>query len=60
MLLRRNVLDRHHLRAGDELPMAIAIWIDRTYQRCRRKARPGRLSPAEFEAIVTKNGQSGA
>ena len=36
-----------------ELRLAIITWIERTYHRRRRQARLGRLTPIEFEAIMT-------
>ena len=37
----------------DDLRMAIVIWIERTYHRRRRQARLGRLTPIEYETIMT-------
>ncbi len=28
-------------------------WIERTYHRCRRQASLGRLTPIEFETVMT-------
>jgi transposase InsO family protein len=52
-LLPKNVLDRHRWATRDELPIAIVTWIERTYHRRRRQAALGRLTPIEFEAIMT-------
>jgi len=41
---------RRHSR--DELRIAIALWIERTYHRRRRQSRLGRLTPVEFEVIM--------
>ena len=52
-LLQRNVLDRHRWNNQHELRIAIVTWIERTYHRRRRQARLGRLTPIEFETIMT-------
>jgi transposase InsO family protein len=52
-LLQRNVLDRQHWATRDQLRIAIVTWIERTYHRRRRQARLGRLTPIEFETIMT-------
>ena len=52
-LLQRDVLDRRRWATRDELRIAIVTWIERTYHRRRRQARLGRLTPIEFETIMT-------
>ena len=52
-LLQRNILDRQRWSTREELRIAIVTWIERTYHRRRRQARLGRLTPIEFEAIMT-------
>ena len=52
-LLQRNVLDRQRWATREELRIAIVTWIERTYHRRRRQPRLGRLTPVEFEAIMT-------
>jgi len=52
-LLQRNVLDRHRWTSREQLRIAIITWIERTYHRRRRQARLGRLTPIEFETIMT-------
>jgi transposase InsO family protein len=52
-LLQRNVLDRQKWASREELRVAIVTWIERTYHRRRRQPRLGRLTPVEFEAIMT-------
>ena len=37
----------------DELRIAIVTWIERTYHRRRRQAALGRLTPIEYELIMT-------
>jgi transposase InsO family protein len=53
-LLQRNVLDRRRSWATrDELRIEIITWIERTYHHRRRQARLGRLTPIEYETIMT-------
>jgi len=52
-LLQRNVLDRRRWTTRDELRIAIVTWIERTYHRRRRQATLGRLTPLEYETIMT-------
>jgi putative transposase len=52
-LLQNNVLDRRTWSTRDELRTAIVTWIERTYHRRRRQAALGRLTPIEYEAIMT-------
>ncbi|MBF6314009.1 IS3 family transposase, partial [Nocardia farcinica] len=37
----------------EQLRIAIVVWIERTYHRRRRQDRLGRLTPIEYEAIMT-------
>ena len=52
-LLQKNVLDRRQWASREELRVAIVTWIERTYHRRRRQNRLGRLTPIEFETIMT-------
>lgn len=52
-LLQRNVLDRRQWATREQLRIAIVTWIERTYHRRRRQSRLGRLTPVEYEAIMT-------
>lgn len=52
-LLQHNVLDRRRWDTREQLRIAIVSWIERTYHRRRRQARLGRLTPIEFETIMT-------
>ncbi|WP_085995447.1 IS3 family transposase [Nocardia testacea] len=52
-LLQRNVLDRQRWHTREQLRIAIVTWIERTYHRRRRQTRLGRLTPVEYEAIMT-------
>ena len=51
-LLQKNVLDRRSWTTREQLRIAMT-WIERTYHRRRRQARLGRLTPIEFETIVS-------
>ena len=52
-LLQKNVLNRRRWRTRHELRIAILTWTERTYHRRRRQERLGRLTPIEFETIMT-------
>jgi transposase InsO family protein len=53
-LLQRNVLNRRcRWATRDELRIEIVTWIERTYHRRRRQAALGRLTPIEYETIMT-------
>lgn len=52
-LLQKNVLTRRSWSGRQELRIAIVTWIERTYQRRRRQDSLGRLTPVEFETIMT-------
>jgi putative transposase len=52
-LLQKNVLDRRSWATRDELRIAIVRWIEKTYHRRRRQAALGRLTPIEYELIMT-------
>ena len=52
-LLQNNVLDRRRWTTRHELRVAIISWIERTYHRRRRQHRLGRLTPIEYETIMT-------
>lgn len=52
-LLQKNVLDRRAWATREELRIAIVTWIERTYHHRRRQARLGRLTPVEYETIMT-------
>ena len=52
-LLQKNVLNRQVWRTRQELRIAIVTWIERTYHRRRRQASLGRLTPIEYETIMT-------
>ena len=52
-LLQKNVLDRHTWDTRDQLKLAIVTWTERTCHRRRRQARLGKLTPIEYETIMT-------
>jgi transposase InsO family protein len=52
-LLQKNVLNRRSWATRDELRIAIVTWIERTYHRRRRQDALGRLTPVEYELIMT-------
>ncbi len=52
-LVQSNVLDRQSWVTREELRIAIVTWIERTYHRRRRQAGLGRLTPIEYETIMT-------
>ena len=37
----------------EQLRLAIVTWTERTYHRRRRQARLGKLTPIEYETIMT-------
>ena len=59
-LLQKNVLDRRPWRTREELRIAIVTWIERTYHQRRRQAALGRLTPIEYETIMTPQAASAA
>ncbi|MEU7428054.1 IS3 family transposase [Streptomyces sp. NPDC040750] len=52
-LLQKNVLNRQAWATREELRIAIVTRIERTYHRRRRQTSLGRLTPVEFEIIMT-------
>lgn len=52
-LVQKNVLDRQRWATRDDLRLAIITWIEKTYHRRRRQRRLGRLTPIEFETILS-------
>ena len=51
-LLQKNVLNRQRWLTRQELRLAIATWVERTYHRRRRQRRLGKLTPIEHETII--------
>lgn len=52
-LLQNNVLDTRRWATQQELRIAIVTWIERTYHRRRRQRALGKLTPIEYEMIMT-------
>ena len=52
-LLQKNVLDQRSWATRQQLRLAIVTWIEASYHRRRRQRALGRLTPVEFEAIMT-------
>lgn len=52
-LLQKNVLNRRSWSTREALRIEIVTWIERTYHRRRRQDALGRLTPIEFETIMT-------
>ncbi|MFD9485232.1 IS3 family transposase [Streptomyces sp. NPDC059991] len=52
-LLQKNVLDRRTWATRWQLRISIVTWIERTYHRRRRQTTLGRLTPIEFETVMT-------
>lgn len=52
-LLQKNVLNRRTWTTREELRIAIVTWIEKTYHRRRRQDALGRLTPIEYETIMT-------
>lgn len=52
-LLQKNVLNRRSWATRMELRIAIVTWIERKYHRQRRQAALGRLTPIEFETMMS-------
>ena len=52
-LLQKNVLNRRSWATREDLRIAIVTWIERTYHRRRRQDGLGRLTPVEYEIIMT-------
>ena len=53
-LLQKNVLNRQPWDTREQLRIAIVTWIERTYHRRRRQSALGRLTPVEFEIIMSQ------
>lgn len=53
-LLQKNVLNTGRWATRHQLRIAIATWIERTYNQRRRQAALGRLTPHEYETIMTQ------
>ena len=52
-LLQKSALDRRTWATRAQIRIAIVRWIERTCHRRRRQAGLGRLTPVEYELIMT-------
>lgn len=52
-LVQKNVLNSQRWKTREELRLAIATWIEKTYNRRRRQRGLGRLTPVEYETIYS-------
>ncbi|WP_433789622.1 IS3 family transposase [Actinoplanes sp. CA-252034] len=52
-LLQNNVLNRRTWTTRQSLRTAIVTWVERTYHRRRRQRSLTRLTPVEYETIMT-------
>lgn len=52
-LLQKNALNRRRWTTRAELRLAIVTWIETTYHRRRRQQGLGRLTPVEFEILLS-------
>ncbi|NYG55947.1 transposase InsO family protein [Nocardioides perillae] len=59
-LLQKNVLNRRTWETREDLRIAIVTWIERTYHRRRRQDALGRLTPVEYELIMTPTASQAA
>ncbi len=59
-LLQKNVLNKQSWDSRQQLRIAIVTWIERTYHRRRRQAALGRLTPIEYELIVSQTAKLAA
>ena len=59
-LLQKNVLNRRSWETREDLRIAIVTWIERTYHRRRRQDALGRLTPVEYELIMTPTASQAA
>jgi putative transposase len=59
-LLQKNVLNRQTWDTRDQLRIAIVTWIERTYHRRRRQSALGRLTPIEYELIMSQTANQAA
>ena len=52
-LLQNNVLDRRTWTTRQQSRTAIVTWVERTYHRRRHQRSLSRLTPVEYETIMT-------
>ena len=59
-LVQKIVLNSRRCTTRAELRLALVTWIERTYHRRRRQAGLGRLTPIEYETIMTTTANQAA
>lgn len=59
-LLQKDVLDQRSWATRQQLRLAIVTWIEATYHRRRRQRALGKLTPIEFETIMTTQAATAA
>lgn len=59
-LLQKNILDQRWWASRQELRLEIVHWIEAVYHRRRRQRRLGRLTPVEYETLMTGQAASAA
>ena len=59
-LLQKNVLNRRAWATREELRIAMVTWIERTYPPTPTSRALGRLTPIEYELIMTTNATQAA
>jgi transposase InsO family protein len=52
-LLQKNVLNQQRWTSREELRLAVARWIESSYNRRRRQRELGKLTPVEFETVYS-------
>jgi putative transposase len=52
-LLQKNVFNQQRWSTRDELRLAVARWIESSYNRRRRQRELGKLTPVEFETVCS-------
>jgi transposase InsO family protein len=52
-LLQKNVFNQQRWSTRDELRLAVARWIESSYNRRRRQRELGKLTPVEFETVYS-------
>ena len=58
--MQKNVLDRRVWDTRESLRVAIVTWIERAYHRRRRQVRLRRLTPVEYETMMSVTTASAA
>ena len=56
-LLQMNVLDRQSWNSMKKLRLAIVSWIEGKYHRKGRQRRLGKMTPIEYDTVMTEADQ---